>query len=357
MKSFLYRAFLPHSENDYTPDVLPRGALFLMGALAIITFTLSNIAALLWQQSDWLVGAVLPAVVVSETNSEREDLSLPVLRRNAVLDAAAQLKAEHMAKEGYFAHYSPGGVSPWHWFGVAGYSFVHAGENLAVHFTDSDEVVEAWMKSPTHRANIVNGNYQEIGVGTARGKYEGYNTVFVVQLFGTPAKPQETLLPITVAPEPVTATRTPAVRVAGAEVVREVYNREEALALAVETDLVPVPVAPTTTTRLTVDNTVVVMSETIATSTNLPPADLPVTEIQADSPADTTFGALTSPRTILHYLYLFLGVIAMVALVASVFVEWRIARPRQIMYGVSLLLLLSLLFYIHIMVTSGVVIS
>jgi hypothetical protein len=351
---------MPHSENNYTPDVLQRGAILAMTALAIITFTMSNIAALLWQQSDWLVGAVLPAVVIDQTNSERKALDLPALRRNDVLDAAAKLKAEHMAREGYFAHYSPDGVSPWHWFSTAGYSFVHAGENLAVHFTDSDEVVDAWMKSPTHRANIANSNYQEIGVGTARGKYEGFSTVFVVQLFGTPAKPQETLLPIVVTPERATGTRTvaPTERVAGAEVIREGYDREAALAAAVETDLAPVPVEPVTETYLTSDDTVVIMSETISTTTNLAPAEVIPVEptVQAES-SGAAFGVFTSPRTILHYLYLCIGLIAMAALIASVFVEWRIARPRQILYGVGLLLLLSVLFYIHSVVTGGAVIS
>jgi hypothetical protein len=49
------------------------------------------------------------------------------------------------------------------------------------------EVVEAWMNSPAHRENIVSGKYTEIGVGTAKGTYDGYETVYVVQLFGTPA--------------------------------------------------------------------------------------------------------------------------------------------------------------------------
>ncbi len=188
MKERLWRWFIPHQNNDFTPDLLQRTALFLMGGLAVLTFTMSNVYALLWQQSAWLTSAVLPAVVVDKTNIERKELALPPLVRNSVLDAAAQLKADDMAKNSYFAHYSPAGVSPWHWFNEAGYRYVHAGENLAVHFTDSKEVVEAWMDSPTHRANIVNQNYREIGVGTARGTYDGYETVFVVQLFGTPAR-------------------------------------------------------------------------------------------------------------------------------------------------------------------------
>jgi uncharacterized protein YkwD len=126
-------------------------------------------------------------VVVELTNEERVDNQSAPLRRNDTLDRAAQLKAEHMAKHEYFSHFSPDGVSPWHWFREAGYVYAHAGENLAVHFTDSAEVVEAWMDSPSHRQNIVDSRYTEIGVGTAKGTFDGYDTVYVVQLFGAPA--------------------------------------------------------------------------------------------------------------------------------------------------------------------------
>ena len=148
---------------------------------------ITNFQALLWQTSDWLVGAILPAVVVTLTNNERQALSEPPLQRSTVLDQAATLKAEHMASLEYFAHNSPNGFTPWHWFQEVGYVYAYAGENLAVFFSDSDEVVKAWMNSPSHRANIVNATYQEIGIGTAKGRYQGHDTVFVVQLFWNPS--------------------------------------------------------------------------------------------------------------------------------------------------------------------------
>ena len=155
--------------------------------LTILTFVGANFQSRLWQSSQWLVSTVLPAVVVQLTNAERADLGESTLRRNASLDEAARMKAQHMANNEYFSHYAPDGTSPWYWFDKAGYTYAHAGENLAIHFTDSDEVVEAWMNSPTHRANIAGSQYTETGVGTAKGKFDGYDTVYVVQLFGTPA--------------------------------------------------------------------------------------------------------------------------------------------------------------------------
>lgn len=181
--------FLPTKKNNYTPHLLQKVAIFSMFLLVFLSFAAVNLQSLLWQSSSWLVGTVLPAVIVDLTNEQRGGLSEAPLIRSAVLDEAAQLKAEHMAKNGYFAHYSPDGTSPWYWFDQVSYTYAHAGENLAIHFNDSNAVVEAWMKSPLHRDNIVSHNYTEIGVGTAKGMFEGKETVFVVQLFGTPASP------------------------------------------------------------------------------------------------------------------------------------------------------------------------
>jgi len=173
--------------HSHKLNKLERIAVTLLAVLTILTFAGTNLQALLWQSSDWLVGTVLPAVVVDLTNDQRGGYDAVPLRRNLTLDAAATAKAEHMAQNGYFSHFAPDGTSPWFFFEQAGYTYAHAGENLAVHFTDSAEVVEAWMKSPAHKDNIVNGDYREIGVGTAKGLLDGHETVFVVQLFGTPA--------------------------------------------------------------------------------------------------------------------------------------------------------------------------
>ena len=126
------------------------------------------------------------AVIVDLTNENREESHVGLLERSTVLDEAARQKAEHMAEGSYFAHNSPDGVTPWYWFDKVGYQYAYAGENLAVHFTDSGEVVKAWMDSPGHRANILSEDYREIGIGTAKGEYQGFPTVFVVQMFGTP---------------------------------------------------------------------------------------------------------------------------------------------------------------------------
>lgn len=93
-----------------------------------------------------------------------------------------------MAARGYFSHDTPEGKKPWQWIDEVGYEYQYSGQNLAVNFTESKEVQEAWMNSPTHRANIVKPQYTEIGIGTAEGMYKGEKVTFVVQFFATPMK-------------------------------------------------------------------------------------------------------------------------------------------------------------------------
>jgi uncharacterized protein YkwD len=83
-------------------NILQKISMSLMGVLVLITFVGANLHTLLWQSSDWLVSAVLPSTVVELTNEERIDNSVKPLTRSAVLDEAARLKAEDMAKHEYF---------------------------------------------------------------------------------------------------------------------------------------------------------------------------------------------------------------------------------------------------------------
>lgn len=408
--------FIPHEGNDYRPRLLQRVGMVGLFGLVVLSFTAANMQALLWQTSDYLVGAVLPAVVVDLTNKERKTLSLPPVSRNAVLDAAAQLKADDMAKNSYFSHESPTGVTPWHWFEVAGYPFVHAGENLAVYFTDSDEVVDAWMKSPTHRANIVNSQYREIGIGTARGVYKGYETVFVVQLFGARALPavavvtnppavvaNNNLPPATAAPlaaaplltetvpnaererlltlaplptatgEPLVAGEAidtePVTLVAVANPSRSDgvndYKAASDTTAVVNTTSTPVaepePVPMEIPERVIVpgiaDSVPAMYLNTAASSTNLAPAPMATIEYSGGTSAPMVARLATEPNRVLQLLYIIVGLITGIALGTSVLLQWRQHRPVQTVYGIAMLILMCGLFYVHTMVTSGVVIQ
>lgn len=352
---------------------LQKTAFFVMSFMVVLSFMMANLLALFWQSSDWLVGAVLPGVVATLTNAEREKNNVAPLSRSAVLDAAATMKAEHMAAEEYFSHDSPGGITPWYWFEQAGYVYAHAGENLAVHFQDSDEVVKAWMNSPTHKANLVGAQYTEIGIGTARGSYKGYPTVFVVQLFGTPAQRpavsyvevEEETVPITpkaavvdesmlavVESEPLAIAQTD-------EVVLGSYQQESAMTKNEEESVSEASVAQTEMAVVR-ENTAVernsVTPSFVATSSGLLPY-LEGGEFIAGTTAPTISTLATQPRSVLQGVYMIIGSIVIVLLITSIILGYRTHHVRTVLTGVGLLILMSLLFIWHIAITGGAVVA
>lgn len=123
--------------------------------------------------------------LINLTNSERAKSGLPPLSENPQLDAAASAKAANMFSENYWAHFAPSGKTPWDFIQSSGYKFSFAGENLAKNFYTSDEVVRAWMNSPTHKENIVSSKYKEIGMAVVEGNLNGQKTTLVVQMFGS----------------------------------------------------------------------------------------------------------------------------------------------------------------------------
>jgi len=122
--------------------------------------------------------------IINLTNKEREELGLNAVSYDARLEAAAQAKGENMLAENYWAHTSPSGKTPWQFILAQGYDYVYAGENLAKDFAHSREAINAWMASPSHKANIVNPNYKNIGVAVVKGDLDGEEVVLVIQMFG-----------------------------------------------------------------------------------------------------------------------------------------------------------------------------
>jgi len=361
-------------------NLLQKISMSLMAVLVVITFVGANMHALLWQSSKWLVSTVLPSVVVELTNEERADNTTPPLVRNSTLDRAAEMKAEHMAENQYFSHFSPDGVSPWYWFDEAGYVYAHAGENLAIHFTDSSEVVEAWMKSPTHRRNIVNSLYTEIGVGTAKGRYDGYNTVYVVQLFGTPAISPT----VTTAPDEPEATAATSPEVAVEPELAQVTD-EENLLVQVESqnvttqstlaetneaakpepesepidkpvvDEVPVtPSEPESVYTNEASDVVVIESPVIATSSGLAVAETNRVDKPSNGVGIASFA--TQPNTLLQLAYVTLAIIIVLMLVTSLVLEARKLHFQQVAYSLFLLMAMTGLWYANSFLTTGAVV-
>ena len=120
---------------------------------------------------------------VNMLNETRGSFGLDSLTESQALDEAAQMKADDMVQKQYFSHISPQGLTPWYWFLQSGYEYKYAGENLAIGFYDSKEAFNAWLNSPSHRENMLNKNYKEVGTAVLTG-FGPNNAVVVVQLFG-----------------------------------------------------------------------------------------------------------------------------------------------------------------------------
>ncbi len=130
-----------------------------------------------------------PKTVIALVNDERAKLDIQPLEINADLSKAALEKANDMVLHNYFAHVSPSGVTPWQWIGQSGYDYSFAGENLAINFTDAKVQHEAFMQSESHKKNILNPKYKEIGVAVITGKINGTQTIITVQEFGAKVAP------------------------------------------------------------------------------------------------------------------------------------------------------------------------
>lgn len=178
---------IPHKGNNHLPHALHHGSLFGISAalLAVkmfaLAFTIFAPSPSLAQQPSKPITA---SAIIYHANLTRAELGLHTLNTDAALTQAAQAKAEDMAHRGYFAHTSPEGRGAIDLLTQAGYPTHYAAENLAVHFPDAAGVQFGWMTSPYHRSNIVDPQYEDIGVGVASGIFENRNTTFVVEMFG-----------------------------------------------------------------------------------------------------------------------------------------------------------------------------
>jgi uncharacterized protein YkwD len=123
--------------------------------------------------------------VVDEMNRLRATFGLAPLRINSRLEAAADDRVIDMFGKHYFGHVSPDGIQPWSWVEQRGYDYREFGENLAVGYTSADSVVDGWMHSPGHRANVLNRNFEEVGVAVVQeSPTRGFRGPTIVAIYG-----------------------------------------------------------------------------------------------------------------------------------------------------------------------------
>jgi len=182
----IWSFFIPGQGNNYRARFLHLPVLsafiffFLLVQTSISLFALSKPAVLGYSSQ------ITSEEIFELTNLEREKYGLLPLSLNTSLNEAARRKAADMFAFDYWAHKSPSGREPWDFFQEVGYDYIYAGENLARDFSTPEAVVAAWMMSPSHKDNIINSHYQEIGIAVVSGTLRGLETTLVVQLFGTP---------------------------------------------------------------------------------------------------------------------------------------------------------------------------
>jgi hypothetical protein len=205
MKNFLHHLLFPRESNNHRAKILHNDSLIVI--ICLFLFVASLFAA---------VGKTSPAVLgisfnvassdlLTLTNQKRAENGLAALTINDQLANAAEQKANHMFANNYWAHIAPDGTTPWYFIKNAGYDYLYAGENLARGFTSSNDVINAWMASPTHRENMLSKNYNDVGFAIKEGSLTGSDTVLVVEELGSKYSggDQQNIMQPTITPTPI----------------------------------------------------------------------------------------------------------------------------------------------------------
>jgi hypothetical protein len=209
IRHHLRNAFLPHAGNNFHPHALRAPWIHAFGGFIIAVKVVAIILVSVYSGQAHQA-SITPSSIVQLTNEARASHGLGTVRSNSALTKAAQAKANDMIAHQYFAHISPTKVTPWYWFSQAGYRYTSAGENLAIDYVSSEDVVAAWLASPSHRKNLLQAKYKDIGVAVATGEIHGVTSVIVVQMFGAPVTTVATVVPTPVkqTPNPTTTKKS-----------------------------------------------------------------------------------------------------------------------------------------------------
>ncbi len=326
----LHDFFIPHPGNDHRPHALRAPALFTYATAAVgvkvITFLL--LAVIYPSVAD--LATIISGDVVLLANTARVEAGLPALQVDPILSAAAKVKGEDMLRRGYFAHQSPDGRQPWEWIDRGRYDYLYAGENLAMDFTSAGAIHRAFMASPSHRENILDAHYADIGVAVVSGQMDGRQVDLLVQFFGT----RNAAGPLARAAQPVVPPRPLPVSPSGA--------------------VVPPPAKPVTVVSAQTSPPAPVPAETVgvapanAPSPPTPPpaavaaptvaaAVAPVAPLELARERDLV-GTIVSFAQ-LAFLVMFIGVA--IALLLNIFIRVRVQHPSLILQSIAVLVIIA----------------
>jgi len=338
-KTLFLELFVPSKNNNFLPKALKSKYLFWYGA-TLLTVKIALISLVLILPSTDFFSAIAVDRLATLINQERQNRNLPTLTMNTQLNSAASLKINDMLAQNYFEHTSPFGITPWYWFNQIGYNFAYAGENLAIGFTQTDTVFQAWMNSPTHRDNILNPNFKEMGLSVRSGSIQGREDTLAVLVFGQQleqtAKPQIAQAPIknnSSAPAP----KNPA-------------PKKTPIVSSTQLTLAPSPAGsgptasqPSASPSITPSQTPIVLAEQIKLETALN-AQRPTDKIGY---APRVLGAFVSKSDeIFKSLYLYFTLFIAIALAVNIFVKIEIQHWTTIMATTLIIILSSVLIFI-----------
>lgn len=316
--------FVAHVHNDHKPHIFRELGVGVLILVSVFILGASFGSSLLIKKT--VLGASITAsVLIDMTNESRLAYNEEPLLRSDKLDHAAGLKSEDMATKGYFAHNSPEGITPWHWMQEVGYTFLYAGENLAIDFTEPSDVRDAWLASPLHRANLLDVRFKEIGIATREGFFNGKPTIFVVQMFGTQSVPK---------------TNTVASN-KSVEMFLDVQKNKE------ENTLGEVKGETTQTSSSTIEP--VYQGDGLLVVKNQDPSIESASAAPSSVPTYSTwYGRIVFFATgYISFFYKALLLLVLFSLMTMLFIEYKKEHWKHISYALSVIILLLLLLYIN----------
>ena len=245
---------LPTRRNHFHPVALrPIGLLFVALVLVVTPF-IYNLSTAGKPQVLGYATNITVGDLHALSNQQRTSAGIGTLTLNAKLSQAAQNKAADMFADNYWAHTAPDGTQPWTFISNAGYGYSKAGENLAKNFSTSAGVVNAWMNSASHRANLLDGAFMDVGYAAVNGTLLGDEVTLVVAMYAAPYSapaPEPTPPPVASSTQPPAAPTPPTVTPEKAAPTPEATTPSTPVAESSESPASPAENAPTQTAPVT----------------------------------------------------------------------------------------------------------
>ena len=188
----LKHLFIPNKGNNYHPHILHTKRAIFYSLFFLTIKLIVFVFVVLLPIETFTMPDMLKSMgdkIISQTNEVRNKLGIRSLEGEVLLFSSANAKSWDMVQNNYFEHVSPTGRHLGDFLNDVNYDYSVAGENLAVGYHNADDMMKAWKNSPTHYANMIDKDFQDMGIGLVVGTYKGVaNIIFVTEHFGKPTQ-------------------------------------------------------------------------------------------------------------------------------------------------------------------------